>query len=138
MHTARFLIVTGLLAVCASDAAPPLEAREPLPEANIRFINRLSETASVAANGTVVFSKVTAGSVTGWTAVRDTVTTFTLTLGESDTTRATTSAELLNGSHYTVSAASVNGGVVLAVVRDNGPDDTVNIARPKAGVVTKP
>ena len=138
MHASKILLVSGLLAVCASDTAPPLEAREQPPEANIRFINRLPKAASVSVSGTVVFSQVTPGSVTGWSAVKDTVTTFTLTLAGSDTVRATTSAELVNGSHYTVSAFSGNGAVVLAVLRDNGPNDTINIARPKAGLVEKP
>ena len=139
MQTSRLLIATTLLVVCAIDIAPPLEARNRFPEANIRFMNRMTIDATVSANGTVIFNKVTPGSVTGWSAVRDTVTTFTLTLGDADTIRATTSARLENGSHYTVSATPGNeGGVVFAVLRDNGPNDTVNVARPKAVVVKKP
>ena len=135
------IFATAALIALAGSTTPHVEARDEVPEANLRFINRLTQDATVSANRTIIFDKVTPGSVTGWSAVRDTVTTFTLMLGTSDSIRATTTSQLQNGSHYTVAATTgAEGGVTLAVLRDNGPDDTVNIARPRVtgGGVVKP
>lgn len=138
-YCSKAVALPGLIANNGSDTRPPFEATQQRAHASLRFVNRLPDHASVAANGSVVFHHAAPGSVTGGSATRDTITTFTLPRGTTDTVRATTAAQLVNGSYYTVSATGgVQGSrVVLSVVRDNGPTDTTNVIRP-AQVVTKP
>lgn len=119
MQIASALVAIAVAAVISSSA--PTAPAVPTPAATVKFTNSTNGTATVRANGAVLFADVAAGQTTDWGNVTDSVVTFTMISSELPTDSATATQRVEEGGRYALTGTVVEGKPVLTISAGQKP-----------------
>ncbi len=126
----EFLVAAAVVLVGAASPGgyqPDHEVINPAT-ASVRFTNSLTSTATIGANGTILFRDVAPATTTEWGSVNDSMVVFTVTVPGEGNTPATISQTIEDGAQYTVTADPGPEGVPMLKVKREAaipkPDST--------------
>ena len=119
----EMLLAAGVLAVgVPAVATPAFEAAAPVAESSVQFVNNTEATASVSANGAVLFAAVEAGKTTEWSAISDSAVTFTMTVEGKEGQSGTITQITEEGARYTLTGAvGEDGRPALTIAKEEVP-----------------
>ena len=117
-------IVPAFVAIAA---AATIGLREPTvrqdvaPAATVKFTNSSNGTATVRANGAVLFADVAAGQTTDWGSVSDSTVTFVMVTTQTEADSATVTQKVEEGARYALVGTVVEGKPVLTISASQAP-----------------
>jgi hypothetical protein len=119
MQITPALVAVALAAMVSAPAAPaPVDVA---PAASVKFTNNTNGTATVRANGAVMFADVASGQTTDWANLSDSTVTFTMVTTVTEADSATVTQKVEEGARYALVGTIVEGKPVLSIAPSQTP-----------------
>src|SRR5690349_8941694 len=117
-------IVPAFVAIAAAATIglpQPNVPQDVAPAASVKFTNSSNGTATVRANGAVLFADVAAGQTTDWGNVSDSTVTFTMVTSVTEADSAVVTQRITEGARYALVGTIVEGKPVLTISASEAP-----------------
>lgn len=116
------ITLAAMLVVAAGVAIPtshPASTPVTTASAEVRFTNNLTTSATLNANGEVLFADIHPDQTSEWTTVTDSAVAFTLVVPGEGKPPATATQVIADGARYTVTASpGMSGNPQLSIKRE--------------------
>lgn len=89
--------------------------------ATVKFTNSSNGTATVRANGAVLFADVATGQTTDWANLSDSTVTFTMVTTVTEADSAIVTQRVVEGARYALVGTVVEGKPVLSISASQAP-----------------
>jgi hypothetical protein len=110
------------LAAAATLGLPePAVRHEAAAAGSVKFTNNSNGTATVRANGAVLFADVATGQTTDWASVSDSMVTFVMVTTQTEADSATVTQKVVEGARYALVGTVVEGKPVLTISASQAP-----------------
>lgn len=121
----NFVPALVAMAAAATIALPEPDVRQDAaPAASVKFTNSSNGTATVRANGAVLFADVAAGQTTDWGSVSDSTVTFVMVTTQTEADSAVVTQRVTEGARYALVGTVVEGKPVLSISASQAPSGT--------------
>ena len=118
----QFIPALAAVAVATMISTPirttPVDAPS---DATVKFTNSSNGTATVRANGAVLFADVASGQTTDWANLSDSTVTFTMVTTVTEADSAVVTQKVVEGARYALVGTIVEGKPVLSISASETP-----------------